>query len=127
MSRKVITAVILLAAAGAGAAYQYGLIPKFAVGTATGPDSTTTILADATPMISVVKARRADFNETVMVSGSLVAREEILVAPEIEGLRVVELFADEGSTVHKGQVLARLVSEQLDAQLAQNDKKPKKR
>ncbi|MGB4865912.1 MAG: efflux RND transporter periplasmic adaptor subunit [Hyphomicrobium sp.] len=121
MSRKVITAVILLAAAGAGAAYQYGLIPKFAVGTATGPDSATTILADATPMISVVKARRADFNETVMVSGSLVAREEILVAPEIEGLRVVELFADEGSTVHKGQVLARLVSEQLDAQLAQND------
>ena len=33
----------------------------------------------------------------------------------------MELFADEGSSVKKGDVLARLVSEQLDAQIAQND------
>lgn len=75
----------------------------------------------APPTVTVSKITMANFVETAVVSGSLIPREEILVAPEIEGLRVVELFADEGSVVKKGQVLARLVSEQLDAQMAQND------
>jgi len=73
------------------------------------------------PAISVVRVANADFVETVLVSGSLIPREETLVSPEIEGLRVVELYADAGSEVKKGQVLARLVADQLDAQLAQNE------
>lgn len=119
MSRKVITAVTL-AVIAAGVAY-YGVLPALKARKAAESAATTTVPADHAPMISVVKAQRAEFRETVLVSGSLVAREEILVAPEIEGLRVVELFADEGSAVKKGDVLARLVSEQLDAQIAQND------
>ena len=55
------------------------------------------------------------------MTGSLVAREEIIVAPEIDGLRVMELKADEGDSVKKGDMLAVLVSEQLDAQIAQNE------
>ncbi len=73
------------------------------------------------PSITVVRAEAADFAETALVSGSIIAREETLVSPEIEGFRVVELFVDEGSEVKKGQVLARLVADQLDAQMAQND------
>jgi HlyD family secretion protein len=75
----------------------------------------------AAPTITVSKAGIDNFVETAAVSGSLVPREEILVSPEVEGLRVLELLADEGDKVKKGQVLARLVAEQLDAQLAQND------
>jgi RND family efflux transporter MFP subunit len=75
----------------------------------------------AAPSITVFKAKNENFIETASVSGSLVPREEILVSPEIEGLRVLELLADEGDHVKKGQVLARLVSEQIDAQLAQNE------
>jgi HlyD family secretion protein len=56
----------------------------------------------------------------VLVTGTLVAREEILVAPEVEGLRVLDILVDEGTPVRKGQVLATLVHETLDAQLAQN-------
>jgi multidrug efflux pump subunit AcrA (membrane-fusion protein) len=74
----------------------------------------------AAPAITVSKVTTNDFVETAAVSGSLIPREEILVSPEIEGLRVLELLADEGDHVTKGQVLARLVSEQIDAQLAQN-------
>jgi RND family efflux transporter MFP subunit len=74
----------------------------------------------AAPAITVSKVTTNDFIETAAVSGSLIPREEILVSPEIEGLRVLELLADEGDHVKKGQVLARLVSEQIDAQLAQN-------
>lgn len=77
--------------------------------------------AAAAPAVSVVKAEIADFTETVPVSGSLVPRDEILVAPEIEGLRVLELKVDEGDRVRKGDVLATLVQESLDAQLAQSD------
>lgn len=73
------------------------------------------------PAITVSKVTTENFVETAAVSGSLVPREEILVSPEVEGLRVLELLADEGDKVKKGQVLARLVAEQLDAQLAQND------
>ncbi|MFA5956948.1 efflux RND transporter periplasmic adaptor subunit [Hyphomicrobium sp.] len=75
----------------------------------------------AAPAITVSKVVTENFVETAAVSGSLVPREEILVSPEVEGLRVLELLADEGDKVKKGQVLARLVAEQLDAQLAQND------
>src|SRR6185312_14669788 len=74
----------------------------------------------AAPTITVSKVTTEDFVQTAAVSGSLVPREEILVSPEIEGLRVRELLADEGDHVKKGQVLARLVSEQIDAQIAQN-------
>jgi RND family efflux transporter MFP subunit len=72
-------------------------------------------------VVTVTRVAPADFVETVVASGSLVAREEILVGPEVEGLRVVAVLADEGARVKKGDVLARLVSDTLDAQLAQND------
>ena len=68
-------------------------------------------------------ARRARpiSSRRVLATGSLVAREEILVGPEVEGLRITEVLADEGQRVKKGDVLARLVADTLDAQLAQND------
>lgn len=73
------------------------------------------------PAVSVAKAAHADFTEKVAVSGSLVPRDEILVAPEVDGFRVLELKVDEGDRVKKGDVLAILVQESLDAQLAQNE------
>jgi len=72
-------------------------------------------------VVTVARVAPADFIETVLATGSLVAREEILVGPEVEGLRVTEVLADEGMRVNKGDVLARLVADTLDAQLAQND------
>ena len=74
----------------------------------------------APPAVSVIKVAPAEFVETVMVTGTLVPREEILVAPEVEGLRVLEVHVEEGDWVREGQVLATLVHATLDAQLAQN-------
>ncbi len=71
--------------------------------------------------VTVTRATLGEMVETAFVNGTLVAREEILVGPEIEGLRVTEVLADEGDQVKKGQVLARLVSTTLEAQVAQND------
>jgi RND family efflux transporter MFP subunit len=73
------------------------------------------------PAVTVEVVSPQEFVARTRVTGSLVARTEILVAPEIEGLRVIELLAEEGDHVTAGQVLARLVQDGLDAQLAQND------
>ena len=75
----------------------------------------------AAPAVAVVPAASAELVDAVVVTGTLVARDEVLVGPEIEGLRLVELLAEEGDRVTRGQVLARLSRETLDAQLAQSD------
>jgi RND family efflux transporter MFP subunit len=121
-SRLFAAALVAAAAAGGGYVYWYGhkdtLLGKFEHKTEAADNAEAPAYL---PAISVVRVANADFVETVMVSGSLVPREEIVVSPEIEGFRVVDLYADAGSEVKKGQVLARLVADQLDAQLAQND------
>ena len=71
--------------------------------------------------VTAAHVERAHFTETVLATGSLVAREEVLVGPEVEGLRITEVLADEGMRVKRGDVLARLVADTLEAQLAQND------
>lgn len=71
------------------------------------------------PAVSVVEAVRREIVETVVVTGTLVPRDEILVSPEIDGYRVTELLVEEGARVERGQVLARLSRDLIDRQLAQ--------
>ena len=40
-----------------------------------------------------------------VITKSFVPREEILVAPEVDGLRVLELHAEEGDYVKKGDLI----------------------
>src|ERR1700716_3734292 len=70
--------------------------------------------------MTLARAERHSITETLAVTGSLVAREEIVVGAEVDGLRIVELLADVGDRVEKGQVLARLDGAMLQTQLAQN-------
>ena len=71
------------------------------------------------PAISVSAAARTAFTESILVTGSLTARQEVLISPQIEGYRITELLVDEGDRVNQGQVLARLEKSTLEAQLAQ--------
>jgi RND family efflux transporter MFP subunit len=73
------------------------------------------------PAVSVVRAAAHDFVDRLFVSGTLIARDEAMVGAQIDGLRIVELLADDGDHVTKGQVLARLDRSQLDALVAEND------
>jgi HlyD family secretion protein len=73
------------------------------------------------PAVTVARAQMRTLVETIAVSGTIVPRDEILIGPEIEGFRILEILADEGDRVEAGQVLARLSRETLDAQLAQSD------
>lgn len=73
------------------------------------------------PIVSVVEAARREIVESVVVTGTLVPRDEILVTPEIDGYRLVELLVEEGMRVEKGQVLARLSRDLIERQIAQQN------
>ncbi|MGE0500283.1 MAG: efflux RND transporter periplasmic adaptor subunit [Rhizobiaceae bacterium] len=82
----------------------------------------TAVAAKQTPpAIRVVAAERRELVETLTVTGTIVAREEASAGVDLNGLTVLELLADEGDRVRKGDVLARLDRSLLDTQLAQID------
>jgi RND family efflux transporter MFP subunit len=72
------------------------------------------------PAVTVVRAAERELVERAIVTGTLVPREEILVAPEVEGFRIAEVLVEEGDLVKQGQVLAKLSRDVLETQLAQN-------
>ena len=72
------------------------------------------------PTVTVVAAASRELVDRQRVTGTLVPREDVMVFAENDGVRIVDVLADEGSIVVQGQVLARLSRDLLDAQLAQN-------
>ncbi|WP_083528558.1 efflux RND transporter periplasmic adaptor subunit [Hyphomicrobium sp. CS1BSMeth3] len=120
MKKKLLLWGLVVVLAGAGAfTYKAGLLPSLAAEKKTqpAPDATPKLQAS----VSVVRVAPHAFIETLALSGSLIPREEILIGPEIESLRVLDVLVEEGAAVKRGQVLARLVPDTLDAQLAQNE------
>ncbi|SCM71373.1 putative efflux transporter, RND family [uncultured Pleomorphomonas sp.] len=75
---------------------------------------------EVVPTVSVVSAGRQALSQKVIVTGTLVAREEVLVTPGVEGLKIESIFFDAGDRVEEGAVLARLAVDTTDVQLAQN-------
>lgn len=72
------------------------------------------------PSITVKAVAKGAITEIVLVGGTLVAREEVLVAAQVEGLAITEILVEEGQSVTAGQVLARLSRETVESALAQN-------
>ena len=90
-------------------------------GVAQGTAAAAVQQPSAGPAITVTSAKRGEIVQSVVVSGSMIARDEIMVAPEIDGFVITELLAEEGERVVAGQVLARLSRTTLDVQRSQND------
>lgn len=59
----------------------------------------------------------------VQVNGTVWAWDPLTIGSEVNGLKVEEINVDDGDVVKKGQVLARLNSSVLDAQLAEEKAK----
>jgi HlyD family secretion protein len=58
--------------------------------------------------VTVLKAAKFCFPAIVEASGIIIPREETMVRPERQGLKVAEIMADAGDPVLAGQALARL-------------------
>ena len=103
---RMIAAIVLVAAA------QTAVIPHRA--------EAEPVKAEAVvPVVSVTTATVREIADHLVVTGTLVPRDEILVTPEIEGHRVTEVLVEEGARVMRGQVLARLSRDLVDRQIAQ--------
>jgi len=145
MKLKLAIGVLLVIAAAAGFLVHKGIIPADSVKqqltqitapitgdtAAAAPDKSTMSPADlaagetekekATALaVTIAAAVPHEFVERVLVTGSLVPREEIMVHPEVDGLRIVDIQAEVGDRVDKGAILARLERESLESQLDQN-------
>ena len=109
------TFVAALRVAGLAAVLCAGAAPAGAVETAAVPEAQA-----IAPAISVVPAETREIVERAVITGTLVPRDEILVSPEIEGFRIIQLLVEEGDRVAAGQVLARLSTEMIATQEASN-------
>jgi HlyD family secretion protein len=108
---KAALAAILLALAG----------PLSGAGAAFADETAPPALGASPPAISVVRAEVRSIAESIAVTGTMVPREEVQVGVDIEGMKIDELLVDAGDVVVAGQVMARLSTDTLDVQLAQND------
>ena len=73
------------------------------------------------PAIIAVRAKEASITDRVLSNGMITAQEEVLVAPQVEGLAIESLEADIGDRVEAGSVLATLSKDQLILQRSQLD------
>ena len=102
---------LLTAALGAGGYFTYqALNPK-----KPAPE----LVPPAVVTVSLIPAVIKNVDDTIAITGSVHAWDPLSVGTEISGLRIREINVEEGDSVKKGQVLARLNSNLLEAQLAQ--------
>ena len=71
--------------------------------------------------VTVDTVRASQISGTIFGTGTVAAWREMPISSEVNGLAIVEMHADEGDTVEKGQVLARLKQDVLLAQVAQHE------
>lgn len=88
----------------------------------TNPDAASESAVErSVPSVTVAPAEMAEVQARVPVVGSLIARQEVQVYSQLSGLEITEILVEAGDSVEKGQVLARLSTDTLAAQLAQAD------
>ncbi|WP_088280327.1 efflux RND transporter periplasmic adaptor subunit [Ideonella sp. A 288] len=69
--------------------------------------------------VTVVSPQRVEWPLRLSASGSIAAWQEVVVGAEASGWRLVEVAAQVGDTVRRGQLLARLSTDMLEADMAQ--------
>ncbi len=83
------------------------------------PVAAPMLLAQELPKVTVVKAETAEFIGLVAITGTLVARDEVMVNPRVGGQQIMATHVDIGDEVEAGDLLAELDRETLEIQVAQ--------
>jgi RND family efflux transporter MFP subunit len=69
--------------------------------------------------VAVITPEIVSFSRVIAATGTVNARDELVIGSDASGVRLLEVLVDIGSSVQKGQLLARADDAQLLAQLAQ--------
>jgi len=87
---------------------------------ATNPPSTSVApTKPAALAVRTVQPEQAVWSRQLSVSGGIAPWQEAVIAAETSGLRIVNVAVDVGSNVRRGQVLAELARDSVEATLAQ--------
>jgi multidrug efflux pump subunit AcrA (membrane-fusion protein) len=70
------------------------------------------------PAVDVVRVDRTPLDQTVTVTGTLAAEEQVMLSLKVTG-RLEEMLVDLGSQVRRGQVIARLTPTDFELRLRQ--------
>lgn len=89
------------------------------VDVAPSPQATTTSARSALT-VQATMPQQAEWPLKLSAAGSVAAWQEVVIGSEATGLRLVEVRAAVGDRVRRGQLLARLSSDTLAAELAQS-------
>jgi RND family efflux transporter MFP subunit len=73
----------------------------------------------ASVTVGVTTPEITSFSRVVAATGTISARDELVIGSDASGVRLLEVLVDVGTSVKKGQLLARADDSQLQAQLAQ--------
>lgn len=76
---------------------------------------------DAAMRVNVVIIGKQKATPTLHLTGTVAAKEDVAVGTALSGLKILEVNADVGQRVEKGQVLARLDSVNVQAALRQSE------
>ncbi len=74
--------------------------------------------ARASLSVSLATPLQEGLPQLLSVSGNIAAWQEVIVGAEVQGLRVVEVLAQVGDKVKRGQLMARLSADTLAADVA---------
>ncbi len=84
-------------------------------------DNTEASAPDAAMRVNVVAVGKQTATPILHLTGTVAAREDVAVGTALSGLKILEVNADVGQRVEKGQVLARLDSVNVQAALRQSE------
>ncbi|ULJ68529.1 efflux RND transporter periplasmic adaptor subunit [Wielerella bovis] len=88
--------------------------------TACGEPKTDTTKPVSLMAVNVVQPAPAVFGATLVLQGTVTAKEQIAVGTPLQGLQILRVDAEVGDWVKKGQVLAQLENTNVQAQLQQH-------
>jgi HlyD family secretion protein len=119
VGKRALAMLAVVAALGAAAIWALGKTHNQPDDAAAAPQPAS---AASRPALTVTTAtaQRVEWPRTLAANGNVTAWQEAIVGAELQGLRMTEVLVDVGDVVKKGQVLARLQSETVAAELAQS-------
>lgn len=118
LTTVLIAAVLVLG--GAFAAFHFG--PGSANSAASSDARAAAVPAKRAALaVRTVRPQQASWSQQLSASGGIFPWQEAVIAAETSGLRVVKVAEDVGSIVRRGQLLAELSPDSVEAGLAQQE------